>query len=221
MLWIRVNCLEATQNLYREAVYSLPLSLQKFLVLIFNRPLKDERLSRTWSHQVVLNTEPLDWEFSALTTRSLPPRDAHAHMYVSSIFLLFFLTQRSGGIHRWYKFSLRSYLPHLLKQIFPWGICIWKSWERFQYHQLQGTENDCSIRNNPKTLGRTYNTYPTYVCVSGGKNDRFSENLVGFVFLPLLPASNSKAKYLINWFKSSCSLKMQKNTGKISLVESF
>ena len=38
----------------------------------FNRPQKDERLSRPWSHQVILNTRPLDWESSALTTRPLP-----------------------------------------------------------------------------------------------------------------------------------------------------
>ena len=31
-------------------------------------PGKDERLSRPWSHPVVLNTGPLDWESSALTT---------------------------------------------------------------------------------------------------------------------------------------------------------
>ena len=30
---------------------------------------KDERLSRCWSHPVVMNTRPLDWESSALTTR--------------------------------------------------------------------------------------------------------------------------------------------------------
>ena len=29
---------------------------------------EDERLSRPWSHPVVLNTGPLDWESSALTT---------------------------------------------------------------------------------------------------------------------------------------------------------
>ena len=29
--------------------------------------MKDERLSRPWSHTVVLNTGPLDWESSALT----------------------------------------------------------------------------------------------------------------------------------------------------------
>ena len=35
------------------------------------RPRKDERLSRPWSHPVVLNTGPLDWESSAITTRPL------------------------------------------------------------------------------------------------------------------------------------------------------
>ena len=47
-----------------------PLSSQKFLVLIY-RPRKDERLSRPWSHPAVLNTGPMDWESSALTTRPL------------------------------------------------------------------------------------------------------------------------------------------------------
>ena len=37
----------------------------------FYRPQKDERLSRPWSHPVVLNTGPLDWESSALTTGPL------------------------------------------------------------------------------------------------------------------------------------------------------
>ena len=37
----------------------------------FDRLRKDERLSRPWSHPVVLNTEPLDWESSALTSRPL------------------------------------------------------------------------------------------------------------------------------------------------------
>ena len=34
-----------------------------------------KRLSRPWSHSVVLNTGPLDWESSALTTRSNWPND--------------------------------------------------------------------------------------------------------------------------------------------------
>ena len=37
----------------------------------FYQPWKDEQLSQPWSHPVVLSTGPLDWEFSALTTRSL------------------------------------------------------------------------------------------------------------------------------------------------------
>ena len=37
----------------------------------FYRPRKDERLSRSWSHPMVLNTGPLDCESSALTTKPL------------------------------------------------------------------------------------------------------------------------------------------------------
>ena len=37
----------------------------------FDRPRKDERLSRPWNHPVGLNTGPLDWESSTLTTRPL------------------------------------------------------------------------------------------------------------------------------------------------------
>ena len=36
-----------------------------------DRPWKDERLFLPYSHPVVLNRGPLDWEFSTLTTRSL------------------------------------------------------------------------------------------------------------------------------------------------------
>ena len=35
----------------------------------FYRSRRDGRHSRAWSHPVVLNTGPLDWEYSALTTR--------------------------------------------------------------------------------------------------------------------------------------------------------
>ena len=37
----------------------------------FDRPRKDERLSQSWSHPVVLNKELLGWESSNLTTTSL------------------------------------------------------------------------------------------------------------------------------------------------------
>ena len=58
------------QSHVEETVYFLPLSSQKFLVL-FYRLRKDKRLSQPCSHSVVLNTEPLDWEYSTLTTRPL------------------------------------------------------------------------------------------------------------------------------------------------------
>ena len=50
---------------FEEAVYFLPLSSQKLLVLM------DEKLNRARSHPVVLNTGPLDLESSALTARPL------------------------------------------------------------------------------------------------------------------------------------------------------
>ena len=37
----------------------------------FYQPQKDERLSRPWTHPVDLNTGPLDWESSTLTTTPL------------------------------------------------------------------------------------------------------------------------------------------------------
>ena len=41
----------------------------------FEQPQKDERLTRPWSHSVVLNTGSLDWESSALNTKSLAQRN--------------------------------------------------------------------------------------------------------------------------------------------------
>ena len=41
------------QNLYKEAVYFLPLSSQKFLVNSFDQCHKDERLSQPRDHPVV------------------------------------------------------------------------------------------------------------------------------------------------------------------------
>ena len=56
------------QSHYKEIVYFLPVSSQKFLVLIWStsEEWKGE-LSQPWSHPVVLNTGPLDWESSTLT----------------------------------------------------------------------------------------------------------------------------------------------------------
>ena len=57
-LWMWFNCLIATEPLRGSS-----------LRFTTDRPRKDERLNRPWSHPGVLNTEPLDWESSALSTR--------------------------------------------------------------------------------------------------------------------------------------------------------
>ena len=54
---------------FEEAVYFLPLSSQKFLVLILSTP-EGWKAESTLEPPVVLSMEPLDWESRALTTRS-------------------------------------------------------------------------------------------------------------------------------------------------------
>ena len=56
------NCLKARATSRRQ--FTFPRNLYSFY-----RPPKDEGLSQPWSHSVVLSMEPLDGEFSALTTR--------------------------------------------------------------------------------------------------------------------------------------------------------
>ena len=67
--WMEFNCLKATATSRRQFTFyhSVP---RTFWCSIY-RPRKDERLSQPWSHPVVLNTEPLDWESSPLTNRPL------------------------------------------------------------------------------------------------------------------------------------------------------
>ena len=60
------NCLKATATSRRQ--FTFYHSVPRNSWYSFYRPRKDERLSRPWSHPVVLNTGPLDWESSALTT---------------------------------------------------------------------------------------------------------------------------------------------------------
>ena len=67
---------------FKEAVSFLPLNPQEFLVLLY-QPWKDERLSRPWSHLVLLNTGPPDWESSALTTRPLLYYGKHCKRKIS------------------------------------------------------------------------------------------------------------------------------------------
>ena len=61
------NCLKATATSRRQ--FAFYHSVPRNSWYSFYRPQKDERLSWPWSHPVVLNTGPQDWESSALTTR--------------------------------------------------------------------------------------------------------------------------------------------------------
>ena len=65
-LWMGFNCLKATATSRRQ--FTFYHSVPRNSWYSFYRPRKDERLSRPWSHLVVLNTGLLDWESSALTT---------------------------------------------------------------------------------------------------------------------------------------------------------
>ena len=67
--WMGFNCLKATATSRGQfSFYHLVCRISWYS---FYRPRKDERLSRPWRHPVVLNTGPLDWESSVLTTRPL------------------------------------------------------------------------------------------------------------------------------------------------------
>ena len=65
-VWMGFNCLKATATLRRQ--FTFYHSAPRNSWYSFCLPRKDERLSRPWSHPVVLDTGPLDWESSALTT---------------------------------------------------------------------------------------------------------------------------------------------------------
>ena len=65
-LWMVFNCLKATATSRRQFTFSHSVPRNSWYS--FYRPRKDERLSRPWSHPLVLNTGSLDWESSALTT---------------------------------------------------------------------------------------------------------------------------------------------------------
>ena len=69
LLWMGINCLKATATSRR--LFNFYHSVPRNSWCSFYRPRKDERLSRPWSHPVVLIMGPLDWESSALTSRPL------------------------------------------------------------------------------------------------------------------------------------------------------
>ena len=58
-LWMGFNCLKATATSRRQFIF-YHLVPRNFWYS-FYQPRKDERLSQTWSHPVVLNLGPLDW----------------------------------------------------------------------------------------------------------------------------------------------------------------
>ena len=68
-LWMRFNCLKARATSRRQFTFHHQVSRNPWYS--FYWPRKDEQLSQPWSHPVVLNTGPLDWESRALTTRPL------------------------------------------------------------------------------------------------------------------------------------------------------
>ena len=62
------------QSHIEEAVYFLPQSFQDFLVLILSTS-EERRAELTLEPPLLLNTGPLDWESTALTTRPLLHKD--------------------------------------------------------------------------------------------------------------------------------------------------
>ena len=64
------SAISRLQSHYKEADYFLQ-QVPRNSWYSFDQPWKDKRLGRLWSHPVVLNAGPLDWESSTLTTRPL------------------------------------------------------------------------------------------------------------------------------------------------------
>ena len=63
------NCLKATATSRRQ--FTFYHSVPRNSWYSFYQPRKDERLSRPWSHPVVLNRGPLDRQSSTLTAQSI------------------------------------------------------------------------------------------------------------------------------------------------------
>ena len=68
-LWMGFNCLKATATSRRQ--FTFYHSVPRNSWYSFYQPRKDEKLSRPWSHPVVLSMGLLAWESSILTTRPL------------------------------------------------------------------------------------------------------------------------------------------------------
>ena len=67
-LWIGFNCLKASAT--SRTQFTFYHYVPRYSWYSIYQPRKDETLSQPWSHPEVLNTGPLDWKSSALTTRT-------------------------------------------------------------------------------------------------------------------------------------------------------
>ena len=86
-LWMGFNCLKATATSRRQ--FTFYHSVPRNSWYSFYQPRKDGRLSWPWSHPVVLNTGPLDWESSALTTWPL----LHQHWNFFFLLAILYMTE--------------------------------------------------------------------------------------------------------------------------------
>ena len=106
-LWMGFNCVKATTTSRRQfTFYHLVPRISWYW---FYQPQKDERLSRHWSHPVVLNRGPLDWESSALTTRPLLHYD-----YVLSNKIAKLQIANCKSLNPFIVLNARSHLKHHL-----------------------------------------------------------------------------------------------------------
>ena len=69
VLWMGFNCLKASATSKRQFTFHHKVLRNPWFSLYRSR--KDEKLSRPWRHPAILNTSPVDWESSTLTTRPL------------------------------------------------------------------------------------------------------------------------------------------------------
>ena len=109
------NCLKAKATSRRQ--FTFYHSVPRNFWYLFHRPRKDERLSRPWSHPMVLNTGPLDWESSALTTRPLIRQDVKLLKLVDflHIYIILVIFQQNGCKD----LSLWLSLSAIIEEIYP------------------------------------------------------------------------------------------------------
>ena len=103
-LWIGFNCLKATATSRRQ--FTFYHSVPRNSWYSFYRPWKNERLSRPWSHPVVLNTGLLDWESSAFTTTTLLHKDQVKFPQYSYLWQITSNCQRKIDVILCFRFSL-------------------------------------------------------------------------------------------------------------------